>query len=280
MKKIIAAFDGLKYSESTMRYAVQLARQTTAYLVGVFLDDTSYTSYNPVNLIYERSGLIGSAKRKWDKKDSKVRATAASRFEKACQEADIAYAIHHDRHTALKDLLHETVYADLVIINNSENFKRSSSHSPTPFVKQLLSQARCPVLAVPSEYISINKVVMLYDGEPPSVHAIKMFSYLFHTLKVSAVEIICVKKKDQRVTDPDLALLKEFMKSHFPTIKNITLQGDPVEQIVNYLRAQQDLPIVVLGSNNHGRLSRWFYEGIVDTLMKELYFPLFIVPNN
>jgi len=34
MKKIIAAFDGLKYSEATKDYAIHLAKQTNTPLVG------------------------------------------------------------------------------------------------------------------------------------------------------------------------------------------------------------------------------------------------------
>ena len=100
MKKIIAAFDGLKFSESTKAYAIQLAQQTNAHLVGAFLDDTSNTSYNPFDLIFENSGLIGSAKKKWEKKDIKSRAVAVKNFETACQKARLDYTIHRDRHTA------------------------------------------------------------------------------------------------------------------------------------------------------------------------------------
>lgn len=51
MKKIIAAFDGLKYSEATKEYAIDLAKQTNTHLVGIFMDDTIYTSYKIYELI-------------------------------------------------------------------------------------------------------------------------------------------------------------------------------------------------------------------------------------
>jgi len=44
MKKFIAAFDGLKFCESTSEYAISLAKQTRAHLVGVFLDDFTHHS--------------------------------------------------------------------------------------------------------------------------------------------------------------------------------------------------------------------------------------------
>ena len=56
MKKIIAAFDGLKYSESTRDYAIYLAKQTNTHLVGVFMDDPTYTSYKIYELI-EKEGV-------------------------------------------------------------------------------------------------------------------------------------------------------------------------------------------------------------------------------
>ena len=46
MKKIIAALDGLKYSESVVKYAVYLAKQNSSHLVGVFLEDFTYHSYH------------------------------------------------------------------------------------------------------------------------------------------------------------------------------------------------------------------------------------------
>ncbi|HEX6845754.1 MAG TPA: universal stress protein, partial [Chitinophagaceae bacterium] len=53
MKKIIAAIDGLKYSESTSNYAVQIAKQRDTHLVGVFLDDPIYTSYKIYDVIVQ-----------------------------------------------------------------------------------------------------------------------------------------------------------------------------------------------------------------------------------
>ena len=86
MKKIIAAFDGLKFSESTLNYAIHIAKLTDAHIVGVFLDDITYTSYK----IYEVVTQEGSSPRKlneYDSKDRAVRDQAASDFENACRIA-------------------------------------------------------------------------------------------------------------------------------------------------------------------------------------------------
>jgi hypothetical protein len=39
MKKIIAAFDGLKFSGSTRDYAIDIAKQANTHLAGVFMEE-------------------------------------------------------------------------------------------------------------------------------------------------------------------------------------------------------------------------------------------------
>lgn len=48
MKKFLAVFDGYKISKSTMAYAVELSATANAHLVGVFMYEFLYHSYNPV----------------------------------------------------------------------------------------------------------------------------------------------------------------------------------------------------------------------------------------
>ena len=51
MKKFIVAFDGLKFSESARDYAIQFAKQSSAHLVGIFLDDGLRHSYKIYDLV-------------------------------------------------------------------------------------------------------------------------------------------------------------------------------------------------------------------------------------
>ena len=60
MKKISAIFDGLKFSTSTLEYAIQLAAQSKALLSGVFLEDFTYHSYK----LFDMVGSQGVSKEK------------------------------------------------------------------------------------------------------------------------------------------------------------------------------------------------------------------------
>jgi len=279
MKKFIAAFDGLKFSESTRDYAIQLAKQNKAHLVGVFLDDILYHSYSIYDVIKKNQGLLGSAQKKLRLKDAKKRAIAAKNFETTCKNAGVPYSLHHDRNIAIQELLHESIYSDLLIIDSSETISHYPEKKPTHFIRDLLGGVQCPVLIVPHEFKAISKLVLLYDGEPSSVHAIKMFSYTDHSLKQNPVKVLSVKNPKQSLRIPDNSLMTEFIKRHFPKATFTVLKGIPETEIIDYLKQLDNETLVVLGAYQRGLVSRWFRPSMADVLMQNLQLPLFIAHN-
>ena len=276
MKKIIAVIDGLKYSESTTDYAIHVAKQTNSHFVGDFLDDFTYHSYKVYDLVNEEGGLSDEKLARLDKKDEEARKESAGKFSKACQDADLNYAVHHDRNIALQELLHESVFADLLVIENKETFTHYEEKLPTRFIQDLLSEVQCPVLVVPKKYHPIDKVVLLYDGEPNSVYAIRTFSYVFSELKDLDTQVVSVKSIKDTLHVPDNRLMKEFIKRHFPKTEYNVLKGDAEIEIVKHLKGNDENLLVVLGAYNRGMVSRWFRHSMADVLMEELNKPLFI----
>ena len=278
MKKIIAAFDGLKFSDSTKNCAIYLAKKTSTHLVGVFLDDPVYSSVTIYNEIREK-GFSDATLEEIEGKDKVLRDKAAAAFEKACGEAGIEFTIHRDRNIAISELKHESIYADLLIIGVKETLAHFPEKPPTRFIRELLSETQCPVFLVPQKYKLPDKVILLYDGEPSSVHAIKMFSYLLPQLKYLETEVLTVNQENKSLHLPDNRLMKEFMKRHFPNAAFKIKKGFAEDEIIKYLKLQNENTLVVLGAYRRSGVSRWFRESMADVLMKELKLPLFIAHN-
>jgi len=278
MKKIVAAFDGLKYSNSTRDYAIYLAKQTNSHLIGVFLDDRMYMSYKIYELLVKKNVPENKLK-VYAEKDKAARDASAKNFEEVCQHHGLEYSVHRDRNVAIQELKHESIYADLLIIDSKETLTHYTETFPTRFIRDLLSDAQCPVVLVPQKYKPVQKIILLYDGEPSSVHAIKMFSYLLPQLKHLPAEVISVKPKRATLHIPDTKLIKEFMKRHFPKAKYSVMKGLAEVEIVKHLKQQQENAIVVLGAYRRGTVSRWFRESMADILMNEVKLPLFIAHN-
>ncbi|HYJ37153.1 MAG TPA: universal stress protein [Chitinophagaceae bacterium] len=277
MNKIIAAIDGLKFSESTVSYAIEFAKQANAHLVGVFLDDFTYHSYK----IYELVTNEGVSERKLkilEEKDVDTRQVSVEFFEEICRKDGVNYSIHHDRNVAIRELLHESIYADLLVIDRKETLTHYDEKVPTRFIRDLLSNVQSPVIVVPEKYKPIEKIILLYDGEPSSVHAIKMFNFLFPSLQAKT-EVLSIKERKDSLHLPDNRLMKEFMNRHYPDAEYTVLKGNAEEEIVQYTRHLKQNAMIVLGAYQRGMVSRWFHESMADVLMKELNCPLFIAHN-
>jgi hypothetical protein len=278
MKNIIAAFDGLKYAISTQEYAINIAKQTNTHLVGVFMDDPTYNSFKINEVVAEKSFSLDKIK-KLEAVDKATRYESASYFERACEHAKLEFSLHHDHKIALQELKQESIYADLILIGANETLTHYEEKPPTRFVRDLLSDTQCPILIVPHKFKAIEKIILLYDGEPSSVYAIKMFSYLLPQLKHLSTEVISVKNLDDTMHLPNNKLMKEFMKRHYPKAKYIIMKGWAEEEIIAYLKLQEENTLIVLGAYRRGAVSRWFRESMADILMRNLKLPLFIAHN-
>lgn len=279
MKKFIAAFDGLKFSRATLDYSIYLAKNAHAHLVGVFLDDLFYHSYSYQELVATEVRNIDKKFDEWNEEDKEKRDEAVQWFQEARQQAGIEYSVHRNKNVALQDLLHESVYADLLVISNEETLSNYKGDKPSTFLRDLLADVECPVLVVPKNYQPIDNLVLLYDGEPSSVYAIKMFSYLLPVIKHLETWVVTIKgEKDSRHV-PDNRLMKEFMKRHFPKAEYHVYKGQPEDQIISFLQRRKDHCLVVLGAYQRSRVSRWFRQSMADYLMENINQPLFIAHN-
>jgi nucleotide-binding universal stress UspA family protein len=278
MNKIISAIDGLKFSESAARYAIEFAKQVNAHLVGVFLDDFTYHSYNIYELV-SNEGVSERKLRMLEENDEDMRQGSVERFEELCRNEGVNFSIHHDRNIAIRKLLHESIYADLLVIDRKETLTNYEEKIPTRFIRDLLSNVQCPIVMVPEKFEPVDCAILLYDGEPSSVRAIRMFNYLFPSFR-DKVEVLCIKESKDSLHLPDNRLMKEFMKRHYPEARYTVLKGNAEEEIVKYTQHLKQNVMMVLGAYQRGMVSRWFHESMADVLMKDLNCPLFIAHNN
>lgn len=276
LKKFLAVFDGYKMSDATMRYGVELAQSAGAHLTGVFLDEFIYRDYSFSKAMttfrdYEK------VMKTMDARGQKKRDASVTQFQKTCVKAGIKFSIHRDQNIALQELKHESMFADLIIINEYETFAFTKEDPPTRFIRDLLSDVQCPVIITPAAYKPVDRLFLLYDGKPFSLFSIKMFGCLFENLGNLPVEVFTVK--DQKIEGlhlPDNDLMREFINRHFPAAKFTVAKGVAEFEIVKRLRSVSGNTLVILGAYRRSDLSRWFRMSMADVLMKETEVPLFI----
>ena len=275
MKKIIAAFDGLRFSESTLEESIRLARQHNAHLVGVFLHEFTARGF----VVYEALvGQTGNTKELFDeleKDDAATYKASVDTFEAACLEEGISYSIHKDKRSARKELLHESAFADLLVIDPSETFSYIEESMPGWFIKSILHEAHCPVWLTSKKQGPIHRLVFLYDGSASSMQAIKMFTYLFPEMSGKEVLVLSVKSGTLNLHVPDNRLIREWMKRHYSRTDYKVVQGD-ISQLINLCKEQGPEVLVVAGAYERNKISNWLHPSLADDLMHQLKAPLFI----
>ncbi|RYY96706.1 MAG: universal stress protein [Chitinophagaceae bacterium] len=279
MKKFIAAFDSLRLSESTLSYAIDLAKGAGAHLVGVFLEDPHLHGYSLSELTRYEGTSFDQHVAALNSVDDHLRQASISRFRHVCQSAGISYALHRDRGAPIDELLAESIYADLLLVSADTAPGSAERELPSVFARGLLQEAQCALLLLPVHYRHITRVCLLYDGSPASVEALRTFSYVFCKFKQLETEVITVRTDREDGRLPGARLIREFVKRHYPAATYTLLKGDPEEEIVQYLEGQRVPAFIVLGAYRRGALSRLFRPSMADGLLRRLGMPLFVAPH-
>jgi hypothetical protein len=279
MLKINVALDSLRPSKSAVLHAVEFAKCLDAHLVAVFLDDLSNCSYKSYQTLHNKFTVSQQAYDMCQEQDSFTRIESVSYFEETARKENLKYTIHHDRNISLNELISESIYSDLLIIESNETMAFYAENPPTHFIKNLLEEIHCPVLIVPGEYRKINKVLFLYDGKPYSITALKMFSYLLPIYGDANVEVLTVKTKKRDLRGPNNRLMKEYIKRHYPNASYTVAEGLPDIEIINHIKFKYENELIVLGAYRRGKLSRMVKPSVIEVLMREIKSPLFINNN-
>ena len=279
MKNFIAVFDGYKMSASTLNYAINLSKASDAMLTGVFLDAFFYHNYNLGSVVKHESDREKVIE-ELQEKDMKLRDLAVLRFQEACDEASVHYAIHRDKNLPLLELKYESMFADLIIINEHETFSRSAQSTPYEFIDDLLIDSKCPVLVVPDVYTPFQQLIFLYDGSASSILSIKMFSYLFSKLNNLPVTVITVNESDtEQLYLPEELQIMALTGRLFSNVNYRVLKGKAKEQILESLGAEPG-KLVVLGAYRPNNIANLFTGAIADRLLNDRDIPVFIIPKN
>ena len=117
-------------------------------------------------------------------------------------------------------------------------------------------------------------IVLAYDGNPSSIYAIKLYSYLFPEFRDLPTSILYVHTNKEEVI-PNEKELNFLLKGHFTNYQVNQLQGSVADMLVDFTAA---LPhsLVVMGSYGRNYLSRLFHHSHANKLIEKGKSSVFI----
>jgi nucleotide-binding universal stress UspA family protein len=274
MKKIIAVFDGTKYSESTSAYSIDLALKTNSLLVGVFIHDMRYLNFTYA-YTWDQPFVDVSALDEIQKEDREKIDLNIALFKRACSDRGVRHKIHLDKGVPLQELLKESSFADLVVIDSHTGFFALGNSKPAPFIKDLLADAHCPTLIVPHNYSEFNKTILCYDGSLSSIYAIKMFSYILPEYsKLNATVLSANENNSNHLKSGEN--FKDLINLHFNNINFEVLTKSNEDDLLEYLKINGENSVIVMGSYSRNAISRLIHQSFSNRVISEINVPVFI----
>lgn len=259
MEKILLALDAMRLNTNAIDFACYIAKLSHSRLTGIFLE--GLRDERPVPVETENGTATVE--------------TNIHRFREACLCRETLSLVHRDRGVPLSEIVEESRFADLIIVDPETAFNRKDAIVPGRFVKEVLRAAECPVLIAPYSFDTVEEIVFAYDGTPSCVFAIRQFAHLFPDLRSMPVKIVSIRNDDLAAIEQQFKM-KEWLRAHYDNLHFEVRSGGGVsDQLFAYLIEKKNA-IAVMGAYGRNEVSNFFKSSHADLLVKTVNLPIFI----
>ncbi|WP_164674929.1 hypothetical protein [Anditalea andensis] len=239
--KVVLGFGGSSFDKRELDGIFKFLPHSNMLYVGAVINDL-----DGIPLIMPcAGGKCGNNVACVQKKEKKARQELYAYLSEKCEETACKYIIHKDEGCMPQELIRETQYADLLIINQETyNATVINEGESIPF-RILLELAGCPVLVLPKDIANIEQVVMTFDGTAIAMRGIKQFSYLLpdvgNRLPVTVLTTYC----EEGPPSIEEKLFIEYLKQHFTNLALHKLCDDTEHTIYSAVGVDANTLLVV-----------------------------------
>jgi len=270
MKKILFLCDGDNFPQGAFRFMQQL-RDTEAILAkGLF-----FTSIDTEQLIPIGFMPISEPYVKLKEEEKIVLKKSQERFIKECESHGIKCQINPYTGSWDKELfIKESRFADLVVLSEELFCRDILDVQPNYFMGETLRVSECPVIVVPENFESVDRLAIAYDGGKEALFALKQFAYLFPEYTDLPADFVHIK--DEQEDDiPDRELLQEYAGSHFDSLFASKLHFNAKKYFPAWLESKKNV-FLVAGSYSRSSISNAFRQSFADKVISKHACPVFI----
>lgn len=255
MAGILLVIDS-KAEKFPLDFAFYLGKPGKSRLTGLFLES--------LENVHDPENIIGYKRRF----EAQVR-----KFREECDRQKTDFAVIRSRALPLHEVIAESRYQDLLLIDPATTFDNETDQLPTGFVRELMDSAECPVLLAPRGFAEVKEVVFAYTGTRSSVFAIRIFNYLFPFLNQHVHTVHAEPKKT--IDSAQTVRFRRWLDEHYPGSGFTTVTGEAENGIEDFLKDRPHA-IVVAGASDRGTLSLLVRRSTTERLVAALPNAFFI----
>lgn len=273
MDKILYVTDAVQMNMQCLDFACFLCNLTHSRLTGAFLENMEHEtrSRHAIQHVGPGAGLPGRTIR--EIKEVYCEGNI-QHFKDACEVRGVNCNVHHDRGVPILEVIEESRYADLIVVDACTSFTESREGVPTGFVKEMLKQSECPVVLAPENFEGIDEIIFAYDNSRSAAFAIKQFTRLFPQLRDRKALILSVVEPGK--TTIDKYKLKEWLKDHYDNIEFVIIEDRHTRtRLLDYILGKEHA-FVVMGAYGRSMLSNLVSASHARSIVGIVAQPVFI----
>jgi hypothetical protein len=270
MRKILFLCDGDNFPQGAFRFIQQLRESEAIFAKGMFFTSIDTEQMIPVGFMPISEPYV-----KMKEEEKIVLRKSQNRFVKECNLHGIKCQVIPYEGSWDKDLLiKESRFADLVVISEELFCQDVVDLQPNYFMEETLRISECPVVVIPENFDSVNRLAFAYDGGKEALFALKQFAYLFPEFTELPADFVHIK--DEKAGDiPDRELLQEYAGAHFDSLFASKLHFDAKKHFPAWLENRKNV-FLVAGSYSRSSLSNIFRRSFADKVIAKHTCPVFI----
>lgn len=276
MEKILLAIDALNPDKKALDFACYLALLTRSKVTGVFLENLA-TEERPV-----LKKVLGMASIGWEvdehaeahREREAITQRHITMFRDGCILREVCFDVHLDKGIPARELIRESRFADLMVVDAETSFNKVYEGSPTGFVRDVMRKSECPVIIAPGDFHAIDEIVFTYDGSASSVFAIKQFTYLlpqYYNKKVTVLQV----NESGIWEEPEREKFREWLRDHYSDLHFEAMKGKADDTLFDKLYNRKNI-FLVMGAYGRNAISQFFKQSRADLLIRTVAQPIFI----
>ena len=276
MKKILIILNGTQTPHHIISSAIEIAKPDNSFLFALFLVpgvNKPAFIYPFVNdLALTANATVNRAARQEEQEQTSDNMRL---FRDACIAANVSFKISPGRDTSYDELIHHSSFADLIIADAKAEFPETLAMPFTVSLSDLLADAHCPVLLLQKEIEEPEEIILCYDGSFSSIHALKMFSYLFPEWRLVPTSLLTISSKENRHLQYE-EYIKDWLPQHFARLNIELLKGKAKQELVKVVSSSGKNVLVVMGAYGRTTVSRLFRKSLSSSIIHKTSAALFI----
>jgi nucleotide-binding universal stress UspA family protein len=265
LNSVLLHLENVDQAQPVIRVGVALARQAEARLRGLTLLDTrrfdaafDCESAGYAVMEHTRHALT-----------ERIQETVRARLSQACLEAGLNFDVRRSSGDPLQVLSQEARFHDLVVTSvvAGDTASKAAADWSVDDLTTLLDRGVQPLLVVQSQQVSIDRVLLVYDGSEAAGRAIR--SFLNQGIFTDAEHRLLAVGSNESAARDSLRSMADYCCSRRRELETGYAHGTLRGVLLPYAKKWQ-ADLIVMGVEPGNRLLRWMFGNPTIDVLKKL----------